>query len=86
MHESILQIAQAELRKHGWDTFIDEPPSIAHGGKGIVTPGCPRCRKTLYTTNQFIEHIAVDVLPGIIEQAMSIPVRRNVRMRHHVSK
>jgi hypothetical protein len=66
----ILQAAQAELRKHGWDTFVDEPPSMAQGGKGIVTPGCPHCRKKLYTTNQFIEHIANDVLPGIIEAVL----------------
>ncbi len=73
---SILEHAQAELRKHGWDTFVDDPPSMANGGKGVVTPGCPACRKRLYRVNQFLEHIAVDVLPGIVDGAMQIPVRR----------
>jgi hypothetical protein len=76
MPSPILQAAQAELHKHHWDTFVDETPSMAEGGKGIVTPGCRACRKKLYTTNQFIEHIAVDVLPAIIDKAMRIPVRR----------
>jgi hypothetical protein len=26
------------------------------------------CRKTLYTTNPFVEHLAVDVLPGILDK------------------
>lgn len=44
-----LKEAQAELQRHGFDTFVDEPPSIAEGGNGIVTPGCPACRKKLQT-------------------------------------
>jgi hypothetical protein len=56
-------------------TFVDEPPSIAQGGKGIVSPGCVRCRKKFYTTNQFVEHLAVDVLPRILDRALRIPVR-----------
>ena len=76
MHPSILQIVQAELRKHSMDTFVANPPSIAQGGRGVITPGCPHCKKVLFTTNQFIEHIAVDVPPGILERALTIPVRR----------
>jgi hypothetical protein len=58
--------AQTELRKHGFDVFVDEPPSVAEGGKGVVVPGCPHCRKKLQTMAQFMEHLAVDVLPGIL--------------------
>jgi len=72
---SILQAAQAELRKHQWDTFVENAPSIAHGGKGTVTPGCPHCSKSLYTINQFVEHLANDVLPGILERALSTPAK-----------
>jgi len=25
--------------------FVDEPPSIAQGGRGVVVPGCPTCKK-----------------------------------------
>jgi hypothetical protein len=74
--DSILKEAQAELRRHAWDTFVDRPPSIAQGGRGIVTPGCSLCGKKLYTCNQFVDHLATDVLPGILEKALTIPLRR----------
>jgi hypothetical protein len=34
----------------------------------IVTPGCPACRKTLYTTSNFIDHINNDVLPPLLDR------------------
>ena len=68
---SILKAAQRELSRHSWEHFVDNPPSIAQGGKGVVVPGCPACNKTINTTNGFIEHLANDVLPGILETAVS---------------
>ena len=50
---SILRTAQSELRKHNLDTFVDE----LHG---VVTPGCPHCKKAFYTISQFAEHSAND--------------------------
>ena len=64
----ILQMAQTELMKHSRETFVDNPPSIAQGGSGVVVMGCPRCRKKLQTVTQFMEHLASDVLPGIVEK------------------
>jgi hypothetical protein len=61
---SILQVAQSELRKHNLDTFVDKP-------HGVVTPGCPHCRKSFYTTRHLMDHLANDVLPGILETAFS---------------
>jgi hypothetical protein len=61
---SILQTAQSELRKHDLDTFVDKP-------HGVVTPGCPHCRKSFYTTRHLMDHLAIDVLPGILETAFS---------------
>ena len=60
--------AQQELRRHTLETFVDEPPSIAQGGKGVVVPGCPTCGKRINTVNQFVEHLAEDVLPKILER------------------
>jgi hypothetical protein len=68
---SILKAAQRELSRHSWEHFVDNPPSIAQGGNGVVVPGCPACSKTINTTNGFIEHLANDVLPGILETAVS---------------
>ena len=61
---SILRTAQAELRKHTLDTFNDK----LHG---VVTPGCPHCTKAFYTISQLMDHLADDILPGILERAFS---------------
>jgi hypothetical protein len=65
---TILQAAQAELMRHSWDTFVNDPPPGAR--KGSVVPGCVACRKVLYTDNQYLSHVAIDILPGILETAL----------------
>jgi hypothetical protein len=67
---TILQAAQAELMRHSWDTFVNNPPSFAQGGKGTVVPGCVACRKIIYSDDQFLSHLAIDVLPGILDQVL----------------
>jgi hypothetical protein len=67
----LLEAAQHELMKHHWDTFCTQPLSIAEGGKGVIVPGCVRCKKLLYTTNQYLSHLALDVLPQIIDRAIA---------------
>jgi hypothetical protein len=67
LKSDLLRLLQQEIRRHGFDYFIDEPPSIAQGGKGVVVPGCPVCRKRLQSMTQFVEHLAVDVLPRVID-------------------
>jgi hypothetical protein len=41
---------------------------MAEGGKGVVVPGCPTCRKRINTMAQFLDHVADDVLPGLINR------------------
>jgi hypothetical protein len=48
------------------NTFVDNPPSVAQGGRGVVVQGCPACKKKFYTTPQFLDHLADDVLPKAI--------------------
>jgi hypothetical protein len=66
--QELLRALQRELLRHQFDTFVDEPPSIAQGGRGVVCPGCVAYRKRIFTIPQFIEHLAYDVLPKIIQQ------------------
>jgi hypothetical protein len=47
-----LAIVQAELRKHDFDCFVDRSAPLAPGHRGVVVPGCPYCKKTLYTNIQ----------------------------------
>ena len=68
----ILMTAKTELMRHSWDTFVDEPRSIEHVREGIVVQGCPRCRKRLDTKDQFMRHLADDVLPPIVELVLTL--------------
>jgi hypothetical protein len=40
---------ETEIRRHDFDCFVTEPPSITQGGNGVVVPGCPACKKKIYT-------------------------------------
>jgi hypothetical protein len=70
---ALLAALQFEIRRHDFSTFIDEPPSVARGGRGVCVPGCPTCRKRFNTMNQFMDHLANDVLPQIINNLSSSP-------------
>ncbi len=60
-----LHEAPQELARHSFDTFVDEPPSMVQGGNGVVVPGCPACKKRFQTIDEFMWHLAEDVLPEI---------------------
>jgi hypothetical protein len=44
------------------------PPSVAQGGRGVVVPGCPTCRKRFGTMPQFLDHLTDDVLPALLDK------------------
>jgi hypothetical protein len=41
---------------------------MANGGPGVVVPGCPACRKRLFTMANFMDHLADDVLPALLDR------------------
>jgi hypothetical protein len=49
----IFQSAKSEFIPHTWDTFVDNLPSIAEGGNGVVIPGCPACRERINANDQY---------------------------------
>jgi hypothetical protein len=69
--EKILRAAKAELERHVWGTFVDRNMSVALGGTGVVVLGCEAGRKRFGTNCQYLRHLADDVLPGILESALS---------------
>jgi hypothetical protein len=69
--ETILQEAKDELERHVWGTFVEGDMSVALGGTGVVVSGCEACRKRFGTNSQYLRHLADEVLPGIIEGALS---------------
>jgi hypothetical protein len=69
MQKSILLRAiQQEIRRHDFNYFVDQPPSIAQGGRGVVVPGCPACMKRINTMSQFLDHLAEDAMPALLER------------------
>jgi hypothetical protein len=34
----------------------------------VVVPGCPTCKKRINTMNQFLDHLAEDAMPALIER------------------
>jgi hypothetical protein len=68
----ILNAAKTELMQHHWDAFVDDLPSVAQGGNGVIVPGCTHCKKRINTTDQFIRHLAEDVLSVILRKAFQI--------------
>lgn len=64
----LLAALQQEIRRHDFSHFVDEPPSVAQGGKGVVVPGCPACKKRIATMPQFLDHLTDDVLPPLLDR------------------
>ena len=64
----LLRALQTELQRHNFDTFLTEQPSMAEDGTGVVVPGWSACRKRLFTMANFMDHLADDVLPGLIDR------------------
>jgi hypothetical protein len=64
----LLRVLQSEIGRHDFSTFLTEEPSMGDGGPGIVTAGCPACRKRINTMSQFIRHINEDVLPPLLDK------------------
>ena len=67
LKSELLSILQQEIRRHDFSYFIDEPPSVARGGRGVCVPGCSACQKRINTMPQVLDHLANDVLPKVID-------------------
>ena len=65
---ALLAAIQKEIQRHDLSYFVDEPPSVAQGGRGVVVVGCPTCRKRINTISQFLDHLAKDAMPALIER------------------
>jgi hypothetical protein len=51
---ALLAAIQREIHRHDFSHFIDEPPSVAEGCKGMAVPGCPACKTRINSTRQFL--------------------------------
>jgi hypothetical protein len=63
----LLAAIQEEIQRHDLSYFVDEPPCVAQGGKGVVVAGCPTCRKRINTISQFLDHLT-NAMPDLIDR------------------
>jgi hypothetical protein len=73
MKSVLLAAIQKEILRHDFGTYVDDPPTIAQGGRGIVVAGCPACKKRLQSMNEFLRHLAEDAMPSLLNQLSSNP-------------
>jgi hypothetical protein len=71
---ALVAAIQKEIHRHDFSYFVDEPPSIAQGGKGVIVAGCPACKKRINTMQQFLDHLSKDAMPALIER-LSVKAR-----------
>jgi hypothetical protein len=69
---ALLAALKKELHQHNFSHFVDEPPSIAQGGRGVVVAGSPKCKKRFGTMPQFLDHLTDDVLPPLMDRFSSV--------------
>lgn len=68
LKSELLRAIRQEIQRHDFSHFIDVPPMVAQGGKGIVVRGCPVCKKRINTTSQFLDHLTNDAMPALIDR------------------
>jgi hypothetical protein len=64
----LLAAIQREIHRHDYSYFVDDPPSIAHRGRGVIVSGCPTCKKRINTMAQFLDHLRNDVISELLAQ------------------
>ena len=65
---ALLAAIQQEIQHHDFSHVVENPPTVAEGGKGVVVSGCPTCRKRINSMSQFLDHLAYDALPALLDR------------------
>ena len=68
LKSDLLRAIQQEIQRHDFSHFVENPPSVAQGGKGVVVPGCPACKKRINTMSQSLDHLADDAMPALLNR------------------
>jgi len=48
LKSDLYRALRTELHRHDFSTFVDEPPSIAQGGRGVVVIGVSDLQKEIW--------------------------------------
>jgi hypothetical protein len=71
LNQFLLRALQQEIRRHDFNYFVHEPPTIAQDGRGVMVPGCPTCMKPINTMSQCLDHLAEHVMPALFDRLSS---------------
>jgi hypothetical protein len=64
LKSELLAAIQREIQSHDFDYFTEV---LSDGGR-IVVPGCPKCKKRTNTSAEFLDHLANDAMPALLEK------------------
>ena len=59
LKSKLLAAIQKEIYRHDFSHFEE---------KGVVVSGCPACKTRINSMNQFLDHLANDVLPPLLDR------------------
>jgi hypothetical protein len=71
---ALLAAIQKEIQRHDFSYFVDQPPSVAEGGRGVVAASCPACRKRINTMTQ-LDHLTNDAMSALIDRFIALQDR-----------
>ena len=86
LSETVIAIIRAEMGRHKFDTYVEDPPSIAEGGRGVVVPGCSFCKMRLSTVGQFVDHLTKSVVLAINEAVREPAETAESALCHRISR
>jgi hypothetical protein len=55
---------QTEIQRHSLSSFVDP-------NHRVTVPGCPLCKQSFGTVDQFVRHLTDDVLPPLLDKLSS---------------
>jgi hypothetical protein len=64
---ALLAAIQKEILRHDFGTYVDNPPTIAQGGR-YRGGRLPRLQERLQSMNEFLRHLAEDVMPRLLDR------------------
>jgi hypothetical protein len=58
----MLAAIQREIYRHDFSHFEET---------GVIVSGCPACKRRINSMNQFLDHLAKDVMPPLLDRLSS---------------
>jgi hypothetical protein len=62
LKSQLLAAIQKEIYRHDFSHFEE---------KGVVVSGCPTCKRRIQSMNDFLDHLARDAMPPLLERLSS---------------